>query len=181
MNRAFFIFVFIVTVFFLTIESVIGYVSDYLVEQNTSLFGISLFTCISAIFVISSFVFLLFMKDTTSEIRGNSKAFRVLYYATSTTQIVLVGLLVAVVVQVASVGEYSTVLLIITSAVGPTVAAVVMIASCLILFSWFNFNRRSYVVLIFTMAFALNAYVFVYTSVAGIYTRRLCCATTPPG
>jgi hypothetical protein len=170
MNRAFFIFVFIATVFFLTIESIIGYVSDYLVEQNTSLFGISLFTCISAIFVISSFVFVFFMKDTTSEIRHNSKAFRVLYYGSSTTQIALVGLLVALLVQIAVVGEYSTALLIIISALSPVMAASVMVVACLILVSWFRFNRRSYVVLIFTIAFSLNAYVFVYTSVAGIYT-----------
>ena len=49
-------------------------------------------------------------------------------------------------------------------------AASVMVVACLILVSWFRFNRRSYVVLIFTIAFSLNAYVFVYTSVAGIYT-----------
>ena len=169
MNRAFIIFIFIATVFFLTIESIIGYVSDFLIEQNTSPFGISLFACISAVFVISSFVFVLFIKSTTSEVRRNSIELRILYYTTSATQIVLAGLVVAVLVQIVLLGEYSTTLLIATSALSPVMAASVMVVACLILVSWFRFNRRSYVVLIFTLAFSLNAYVFIYTSIASIY------------
>lgn len=55
-----------------------------------------------------------------------------------------------------------------TSVLSPVMAASVMVVSCLILVSWFRFNRRSYVVLIFTLAFSLNAYVFIYTSFSSI-------------
>jgi hypothetical protein len=169
MNGALFIFIFTAAIFFFTLESVIGYVSDFLIEQNTSHLGISLFTCISAVFVISSLVFLLFIKSTTSDVLRNSKELRILYYATSVTQITLVGLVVSVVVQITWLAEYSTKLLIATSAISPIMAVFVMVIASLILVSWFRFNRRSYVVLIFTLAFSLNAYVFIYTSIASIY------------
>lgn len=169
MNGALFIFIFIAAVCFFTIESVIGYVSDFLIDQNTSPFGIFLFTCISVVFVISSFVFVLFTKSTTSEVRRNSIELQILYYATSVTQIMLVGVVVAIVAQVTWLGEYSTALLIATAAISPAMAAFVMVIACLILVSWFKFNRRSYVLLIFTLAFSLNAYVFIYTAIVGIY------------
>ena len=169
MNRALFISLFISSIFFLTLDSIIGTVSDFLVEQNTTLFGITLFACISTIFVISSFVYVLFTKDTTSEIRRNSKKLGILYYSTAITQILLIGIIIALLLQIVLLGEYSIALLMATSFISPLVAASVMIFSCLILVSWLRFNRRSYVVLIFTMAFSLNAYVFIYTSVIGFY------------
>jgi hypothetical protein len=169
MKSAFFFVIFAIAVFFLTLESIISNISDFLVEQNTSLFGILLYTCISAIFVISSFVFVLLIKNATAEIRRNSKELRILYYTSSITQIALVGLVVALLVQIVLLGEYSVALLVATSVLSPAMAASVMVVSCLILVSWFRFNRRSYVVLIFTLAFSLNAYVFIYTSFSSVY------------
>jgi hypothetical protein len=169
MNRALFISLFVATTFFLTLDSVIGSISDFLVEQNTSLFGISLFVSISAIFVISSFIFVLFTKDTTSEIRRNSRKLQVLYYSTTTTQILLAGIIVVLTLQIVLLQEYSIALLMAISVLSPLVAASVMIFSCLTLVSWFRFNRKSYVVLIFAVAFSLNAYVFIYSSISIIY------------
>jgi hypothetical protein len=169
MKMLFFIGIFIASVFFLTIDSIIGNISDFLIEQNTSLFGISLFASISVVFVIFSFISVLFIKNASSEVRRNSKELRVLYYITSATQIVLTGILVALLLEILILKEYSTALLIVTSALSPIMGAFVMVVSCLILVSWFRFNRRSYVVLIFAVAFSLNAYVFVYTSSASIY------------
>ena len=169
MNRALFFVVFAFAVFFLTVDSIISYVSDFLVEQNTSTLGISLFMSISVIFVISTVVILKFVKNTTSEVRSNSVELRILFYASTVTQMVLVAILVALLVELLIFSEYNTALLIATSALSPVMAASVMVISCLILSSWFRINRRSYVVLIFAVAFSINAYVFIYTSFASIY------------
>ncbi len=78
MKRALFLVTFAIAVSFLTVDSIIGYVSDFLVEQNTSKAGISLFACISVVFVITSFVIFQIIKSTTSEVRSNSIEFRIL-------------------------------------------------------------------------------------------------------
>ena len=65
--------------------------------------------------------------------------------------------------------EYYTAFLMTTAALSPLVAAFVMIMAVLTLVTWFRFNRGSYVILIFALAFSINAYVFIYTSFASIY------------
>ena len=85
MRRALFLIIFASAVFLLSVDSIIGYVSDFLVEQITSNLGISLFVVISAVFIIASFVIFQLIKSTTSEISSNSTKLRILYSAVMTT------------------------------------------------------------------------------------------------
>jgi len=94
---------------------------------------------------------------------------RVLHSTALTTQLVLIAVLVALLIQIVFFSEYYTVFLIAIAALSPLTAAFAMIMSCLILITWFRFNKGSYVVLIFALAFSINAYVFIYTSFASIY------------
>jgi hypothetical protein len=86
-----------------------------------------------------------------------------------TTQLLLIAAIVALIIQIVFFSEYYTAFLIAIAALSPLTAAFVMIMSCSILITWFRFNRGSYVVLIFAVAFSINAYVFIYTSFASIY------------
>jgi hypothetical protein len=169
MRRALFFAIFGIAVFLLSVDSIIGYVSDFLVEEITSNFGISLFVLISAVFIIASFVIFQLIKSTTSEVRNNSKELRVLHSAVFTTQLLLIAAVAALLIQIVFLSEYYTAFLITIAALSPLTAAFVMIMSCSILITWFRFNRGSYVVLIFALAFSINAYVFIYTSFASIY------------
>jgi hypothetical protein len=169
MRRALFFAIFGIAVFLLSVDSIIGYVSDFLVEEITSNFGISLFVLISAVFIIASFVIFQLIKSTTSEVRNNSKELRVLHGAAFTTQLLLIAAVAALLIQIVFLSEYYTAFLITIAALSPLTAAFVMIMSCSILITWFRFNRGSYVVLIFALAFSINAYVFIYTSFASIY------------
>ena len=99
MKRALFLVTFAIVVFFLTVDSIIGYVSDFLVKQNTSSLGISLFASICVVFVIASFVIYQLIKGTTSEVRSNSIELRVLHSTTFVTQLVLIVVLVALLVH----------------------------------------------------------------------------------
>jgi hypothetical protein len=164
-----FFIIFIITVFFLSVDSVISYVSDFLVEQTTSFFGVSLFVCISAIFILGSLFLFRFITDTTSEVRANFMHLRILHKTTLITQMALIGILVLLLVQIVFLSQYYTLTLIATSLIVSTVSAVVTAIACLILISWYRFNRGSYVVLIFAVAFATNAYIFVYTAVTDFY------------
>ena len=169
MRRALFLIIFASAVFLLSVDSIIGYVSDFLVEQITSNLGISLFVVISAVFIIASFVIFQLIKGTTSEVSSNSTKLRILYSAVMTTQLLLIAAIVALIIQIVFFSEYYTAFLIAIAALSPLTAAFVMIMSCSILITWFRFNRGSYVVLIFALAFSINAYVFIYTSFASIY------------
>jgi hypothetical protein len=169
MRRALFFAIFGIAVFLLSVDSIIGYVSDFLIEEITSNFGISLFVLISTVFIIASFVIVQLIKSTTSEVRNNSKELRVLHGAAFTTQLLLIAAVAALLIQIVLLSEYYTAFLITIAALSPLTAAFVMIMSCSILITWFRFNRGSYVVLIFALAFSINAYVFIYTSFASIY------------
>jgi hypothetical protein len=169
MRRALFFAIFGIAIFLLSVDSIIGYVSDFLIEEITSNFGISLFVLISTVFIIASFVIFQLIKSTTSEVRNNSKELRVLHGAAFTTQLLLIAAVAALLIQIVFLSEYYTAFLITIAALSPLTAAFVMIMSCSILITWFRFNRGSYVVLIFALAFSINAYVFIYTSFASIY------------
>ncbi|MGC2308435.1 MAG: hypothetical protein WA461_08530 [Nitrososphaeraceae archaeon] len=169
MRRALFSAIFGIAVFLLSVDSIIGYVSDFLVGEITSNFGISLFVLISAVFIIASFVIFQLIKITTSEVRNNSKELRVLHGAAFTTQLLLIAVVAALLIQIVFMSEYYTAFPITIAALSPLTAAFGMIMSCSILITWFRFNRGSYVVLIFALAFSINAYVFIYTSFASIY------------
>jgi len=169
MNLSVFLVIFAATVFFLSVDSVIGFVSDFLVEQNISASGISLFIFISAVFVLGSFVLLKFISHTTSKIRANSMRLRILHSISIVALFILTALLSLLLTQIVAFSEYSTLLLKVTAVVSPSAAAVVMAASSLMLASWYRSNRNSYVVLIFAIAFSLNVYTLVYTMIISIY------------
>jgi len=163
-----FFIIFTATVFFLSLDSVIGYVSDFLVEQNTSVFGISLFVCISAVFILGSVVLFRFITNTTAKIRSNLIHLRILHIVSLATVLVLTAILTILLTEILLFSEYNVMLLVVTAAISPTVAAGVMVVSSYILVSWYRFNRSSYVVLIFALAFSINVYAFVYTTIRDI-------------
>ena len=164
-----FFLIFAVMVFFLGIDSAIGFVSDFLVEQNTSPFGISLFVSISAIFVLGSFKLFHFITKATSGIRGNSTRLRILHTTSFFTLLMLTALLLLLLVQITLFSEYDLLLLKATAVISPASAAGVMVISSLLLISWYRFNRNAYVVLIFAIAFSINVYTLIYTMMVSIY------------
>ena len=157
-----FFVIFAATVFFLSLDSVIGYVSDFLVEQNTSVFGLTLFICISAVFILGSIVLFRFITTTTTNIRANSIHLRILHFVSLVTMLVLIAILLILLAEILVFSEYNLMLLIVAAAISPTVAAGVMVVSSYMLISWYRFNRSSYVVLIFAIAFSINVYAFTY-------------------
>jgi hypothetical protein len=163
-----FFVIFAATIFFLSLDSVIGYVSDFLVEQNTSIFGTALFVCISTVFILGSLVLFRFITNTTSNIRVNSMHLRILHIVTFVTVLVLITILLMLLTEILLFSEYNLILLVATSVISPTVAAGVNVVSSYLLISWYRFNRSSYVVLIFALAFSINVYAFTYTMIRDV-------------
>ena len=160
-----FFVIFATTTFFLSLDSVIGYVSDFLVEQNTSSFGISLFVCISTVFILGSLALYRFITNTTANIRANSIHLRILHIVSLATVLVLIVILLILLTEILLFTEYNLILLVVTATISPTVAAGVMVVSSYMLTLWYRFNRSSYVVLIFALAFSINIYAFMYSMI----------------
>ena len=72
-----FFVIFVVAVSFLSLNSVIGNVRDFLVAQNTSIFGISLLVYMLAVFILGSIVIFPLVTYTTSNICVNSIHLRI--------------------------------------------------------------------------------------------------------
>ena len=169
MRTPVFFVIFAVLVIFLSIDSVIGFVSDFLVEENTSMFGILLFISISGVFIVGSLVLFRFITKATSEIRATSMRLKILQAISLTTLFILVALLSFLLFQIIIFSEYNVGLLKVTSVVSPASAAAIMAISSLLLISWYRFNKKSYVVLIFAIAFSINVYTYAYKMTVSVY------------
>jgi hypothetical protein len=84
------------------------------------------------------------------------------------TLLVLITILSFLLAQIILFSEYSVLLLKVTAVISPASATAVMAISSVILISWYGFNRNSYVVLIFAIAFSINVYTLVYTMIISI-------------
>ena len=162
MIKSAFSVIFVTAIIVLAVDASISQVADFLIEQTTSLSGISSFVFFVAVLVIVSFVLFQFIKNTTTEIRASSRYIRAVFAIALATQLTLIGILTVVLVQIFLLSEYYTVLLLVATAVGYASAATVMVISSLTLFGWYKVNRGSYVVLIFGVAFAVNVYIYLY-------------------
>ena len=112
-------------------------------DPNTSIFGITLFICISAVFILGSLVLFRFITTTTTKIRANSIHLRILHIVSLATILVLITILLILLTEILVFSEYDLILLVVTTAISPTVAAGVMVVSSYMLISWYRFNKRA--------------------------------------
>ncbi len=92
----------------------------------------------------------------------------ILHIVSLATVLVLTAILIFLLTEILLFSEYNLMLLVMTAAISPTVAAGVMVVSSYMLISWYRFNKSSYVVLIFAVAFSINVYAFMYTTIRDI-------------
>jgi hypothetical protein len=101
-------------------------------------------------------------------VHAGSLLLKIAFLISLAAQIALAALLFSIVFQIVILQEYYTVLLVFTSAVAYGSTAIISFVSFLILFGWFKATKRSYVTLIFGLAFAVNVYTFVYVPIYDI-------------
>jgi hypothetical protein len=169
LNQSTFFLVFVIAVVLFSLDTTIGAVSDFLVKQTTSFAGIAFFVGISIVFFVVSFVLLRFIKNATRGLLTGSTRLKILQGAAFAAQILLMGVLVALLVQIIFFSQYYTILLVIANTISGTLAAVIMVISALILLEWYRFNMGSYLLLIFGVAFAITAYTFFYSVISDGY------------
>ena len=173
MSRYLFLTTFIVAIILLTIDATISQVSDTLVKETPSFLGISLFVGVSIMFIITSFVLIRLIKSSMSTFVNSSMRMIIMNRTMLVTQLALIGILVALLMQIIFLSQYYTLSLILATAVTTISATVVTVISALILFEWYRYNRSSYVVLIFAVTFALLAYTLFYIGIDDIHNLIL--------
>ena len=91
--------VILITIPFLLVDSLINTVSDFLVHQTTSIWGISFFVIVSIVYAVSQQLLLRFVWSKTKDIRSKSLAIRRLLTTITVAQYSLLGILIIILYQ----------------------------------------------------------------------------------
>lgn len=153
--------VIIILVAFLIPDTVISTVSDFLVPQTTSVWGISFFIVISIIFAISQYLLLRFVWLKTKDIRSKSFLFNGLQKIVIASQYILLSIIVAIIFQILFMSQYYTVFLIWSTVINLllTISLLGILARQLLL--WYQYYKRgSFVILSYAVAFVIMSMTF---------------------
>ena len=104
-------FVILVTIAFLLTDTMINNVSDSVVPQTTSKWGISFFVILSIVFAISQHLLLRFVWWNTKDIRSKSFLINGLLKVVIASQYTLLAILIVIICQIQFTSQYYTALL----------------------------------------------------------------------
>lgn len=149
----------LVVIITITIDSQIGYIADFIPEQLSSSTGISIFIVIAAIFVISQYLILAYIKQSNKENRDRAPHLHLhlLQAGVSISQYVLAALVVLVILQILIMREYNIITLYITYAISYGLWIVTLSLLVRAFFYWYRFSNKDVLVLI--LALSMIAYV----------------------
>jgi hypothetical protein len=149
----------LVVIVTITIDSQIGYIADFIPEQLSSSTGISIFIVIAAIFVISQYLILAYIKQSNKENRDRAPHLHLhlLQAGVSISQYLLAALVGLVILQILIMREYNIITLYITYAISYGLWIVTLSLLVRAFFSWYRFSNKDVMVLI--LALSMIAYV----------------------
>ena len=104
--------VIIVTIAFLLTDTMINNVSDFIVPQTTSKWGILFFVILAIVFAISQQILLRFVWWKTKDIRSKSFLINALIKVVIASQYTLLAILIIIIYQILFTSQYYTALLI---------------------------------------------------------------------
>ena len=107
----------LVTIIVITIDSEIGYVADFIPEQISSRGGVLAFIVIAAIFAITQYFILDYVKQSNKETRERVSKLLTLHTGVSVVQYILAAVIALVILQILLTQQYSTVSLYIVHAI----------------------------------------------------------------
>jgi len=104
--------VIIITIAFLIPDTILSNVSDFVIPQTTSFWGISFFIVLSIVFVISQYFLLRFLWLKTKDMRSKSFLFKELLEVIIAFQCALIAILIIILYPILFTSQYYTILLI---------------------------------------------------------------------
>lgn len=147
----------LVTIIVITIDSEIGYVADFIPEQISSRGGVFAFIVIAAIFAITQYFILDYVKQSNKETRERVSKLLTLHTGVSVVQYILAAVIALVILQILLTQQYSTVSLYIVHAISYGLWIVILSLLAFAFFFWYVSSNKNLIVLIFVLA--MIAYV----------------------
>ena len=147
----------LVTIIVITIDSEIGYVADFIPEQISSRGGVFAFIVIAAIFAITQYFILDYVKQSNKETRERVSRLLTLHTGVSVVQYILAAVIALVILQILLTQQYSTVSLYIVHAISYGLWIVILSLLAFAFFFWYVSSNNNLIVLIFVLA--MIAYV----------------------
>jgi hypothetical protein len=148
----------------LTVESQIGYVADFIPEQLSSGMGITVFIVIAAVFVVTQYIILGYVRQLNKETKDRISHLQLLQTGVSVGQYILLAVIALVILQILLIHEYSILSLYITYAISYGLWVVILALLARAFFSWYRFSNKDVIVLLL----ALSMIAYVINGVAGL-------------
>lgn len=152
-SKILFLVVLIASLFFL-IDTSISYVADFLVDFNTSSIGLSLFSAIALVYAFGQLYLLKYLNQQIAPIRLRSKFVRNLFTFLKLVQYSLIVNLALVLIQILISANYLIVSLTYATLVSNASSAILFGIFSLRFILWFRASRKSFVMLLYGLAFA---------------------------
>jgi hypothetical protein len=150
----------------LTVESQISNIADFIPEQLASGQGIAVFVGIWAIFTVTQYYILAFVKHNNKYSRARTRFLHLIHRIVTAAQFLLAGIIALVILQILIAQEYNTVMLSIALSIsyGLWIVSLGILAKAF--FSWYR-SRKNLMVLIF----GLSMVAYVINGVFGLYSQ----------
>jgi len=134
--------VIVITIAFLIPDTMLGTVSDFLIPQTTSIWGISFFILFSIIYAISQYLLLRFVWLKTKDIRSKSFLFNGLLKIVIVFQYTLLAILIVIIYQILFMSQYYTAFLIWSTGVSFLLTISILGILARQLFLWYRYYRK---------------------------------------
>jgi hypothetical protein len=158
----------------LTVESQISNIADFIPEHLASSQGIAAFIGIWAIFLVTQYYILAFVKHNNKAGRARTRFLRLIHRIV-TVQFLLAGIIALVILHILIAQEYNTVMLYIALSISYGLWIVTLGILAKAFFSWYR-SRKNFMVLIFGLsmvAYVINGGFGLYSQVDELAKRNL--------
>lgn len=162
--------VIVITIAFLIPDTMLGTVSDFLIPQTTSIWGISFFILFSIIYAISQHLLLRFVWLKTKDIRSKSFLFNGLLKIVIVFQYTLLAILIVVIYQILFMSQYYTAFLIWSTGISFLLTISILGILARQLFLWYRYyGKGSFVIICYALAFVIMSMTFSLALLLDMY------------
>lgn len=147
----------VVVIITILIDSEIGYIADFIPEQLSSSTGLAAFIGIAIVFAVTQYFILSYIKQSNKETQARALNLDLTYSILSIAQIVLVGILAFIILQIIIAQQYSIMTLYASHVISYGLWIVTLGLLAKAFFSWYRLSSKNIMVLI--LALSMIAYV----------------------
>lgn len=160
----------IITIGFLLTDTMINIVSDFLIPQTTSKWGVSYFIILAVVFAISQQMLLRFAWCKTKDIRSKSFLISGLLKVVIASQYILLAILIINICQILFTSQYNTALLIWSTVISLLLTIILLAVLARQFFLWYrSYKKDSFVIVSYTLAFVIMSITFSLALLLDMY------------